>query len=122
MRLTFALFLAVTTAASNIVAFSFKPFSHSIKEPALVTRRGKNLTSKKPKTLGLYNDSNDCGCNPTLYSGKPLQIARDSNPREAIRYGSILALDSVEVRIDDLLENEMSGNSVSIVIFLRSLG
>jgi len=126
MRLVFALLLAFGMSSSNIVAFSLNTFYQSGKDHALVTHRRKFLTSASsyatPRTLSLYNDVNDCGCNPTIYSGKPVEIARDLNPREAIRYGSIFGIDSEEVQIDHLLENEMLGNSVSIVVFLRSLG
>ena len=63
-------------------------------------------------------DDIDCGCASTTFSGKPSDIARNLNPRQAIRNGSIFSLDSEEVRVDTLLEK----HPVSIVVFMRSLG
>ena len=63
----------------------------------------------------------DCGCQETIFSGKPSEIARGSNPREAIRQSSIFSVDGEEVTIDDLI-GVPSEDQISIVIFLRSLG
>ncbi|VEU44984.1 unnamed protein product [Pseudo-nitzschia multistriata] len=60
----------------------------------------------------------DCACATTTFSGKPSKLAKGINAREAIRNGYILSLDSEKLKIDDLLEKR----SVSIVVFLRSLG
>lgn len=71
------------------------------------------------KGLSLSNtDDIDCGCAPTTFSGKPSDIARNLNPRQAIRNGRIFSLDSEEVRLDTLLEK----SPISIVVFMRSLG
>jgi hypothetical protein len=128
MRLSFGLLLAFSSPTKDVVAFSSKNhFARSRTGNPLVTSRS-TLPSTRSSSItsiqsALREDNDDCGCALTIYSGKPSDVARVSNPRQAIRTaGSILNLDSEEVRMDDLLENKNGESPVSIVVFLRSLG
>jgi hypothetical protein len=116
MRLPFCLLLAFSSPTKDVIAF-LNPLVTS--RSTLPSSQSSFVTSRKS---ALNEDNDDCGCAPTIYSGKPSGIARASNQRQSIRAGSILSLDSEEVRMDDLLENKNVENPVSIVVFLRSLG
>jgi hypothetical protein len=63
----------------------------------------------------------DCGCQETVFSGKPSEIARTSNPREAIRKKTFFSVNGDEVTMDDLI-GKPSEEQISVVVFLRSLG
>lgn len=119
MKLPIILLLALSSPTKNVAAFSSKNFDLSKMGNVDVSPRCTIVTSRKSV---LNEDDNDCGCAPTIFAGKPSGITKGSNPRQAIRYGSIFGIDSEEVRVDDLLENKKIGSFVSIVVFLRSLG
>lgn len=65
----------------------------------------------------------DCGCETveTSFSGKPSDVAKSINHREAIARHSILSVRGEPVHIDQLV-GEPSEGRTSIVVFLRSLG
>lgn len=77
-----------------------------------------SLTPSLTQINAVLTNDEDCGCASTLYSGKPSEIAKAANPRQAIRKASVFSLDDKQVVMDDLLEKQ----PVSIVVFLRSLG
>lgn len=59
----------------------------------------------------------DCGCAAVQMSGKPTDIARALNIRNVLGDYSVLSAEGGEIPMDDLV-----GNNVAIVVFLRSLG
>lgn len=124
MRLAAFLLLALSSPTKDVVAFSLNQSARSRKGSGVATSRS-NLPSSRVSSAtqrdSSFNvdDENDCGCASTIFSGKPTDVARASNPRQAIRNGSIYSLDSEELVIDDLLRSK---SPVSIVVFLRSLG
>ena len=130
LRTTAILLLALSSPAENVDALSSKHFERSrighyvtVSSNTLSSRLSSSSFSTITTRLSSSNaDGSDCGCAPTIFSGKPSDVARNSNPRQAIRNGSIFSLDSEEVRMDDLLENKNVGSPLSIVVFLRSLG
>lgn len=120
MRLAAFLFLAVSITTRDVASFSINQPIRSREGSQLVASRNNLSFSTLQATM---NDvETDCGCASTIFSGKPSDVARASNPREAIRKGSIYSLDAQEVVMDDLLKSKNSGKPVSIVVFLRSLG
>ena len=120
MRLAAFLFLALSIPTRDVAAFSIHQPTISIKGSQRLTSRNHLSFSTLQATV---NDVEaDCGCASTIFSGKPSDVARASNPRESIRKGSIYSLDAQEVVMDDLLKSKNSGKPVSIVVFLRSLG
>jgi len=74
-------------------------------------------------TVSLSSSSvkEDCGCQETLFSGKPSEVAKNLNAREAIRKQKIFSVSGEDLRIDDLIGTPADGKT-SIVVFLRSLG
>jgi len=126
MRLPYLLLLALGSTTKDVIAFPSSYFDQSRKGHPVVAPRSTLVSSRSsfvtPRKYFSNKDSDDCGCAPTIFSGKPSDVVRSSNPRQAIRNGSMFGIDSEEVRMDDLLENKNDGNSVSIVVFLRSLG
>lgn len=127
MRLSLALLIAASVAAKDVIAFSPNPLHSYQNGVSMVIPKSPSpfascstFDTKRQLSSGL-ND-NDCGCSRTTFSGAPSNVAKELNFREAIRKGSIFSLDSDEVKMDDLLENKNGGNSLSVVVFLRSLG
>jgi hypothetical protein len=74
-----------------------------------------------PVVTAMSTMQEDCGCQDTLYSGKPSEIARQLNPREAIRKHSFLSVDGDQVHMDDLI-GQPSEEKISVLVLLRSLG
>jgi hypothetical protein len=70
------------------------------------------------------NVDEDCGCGPTVFTGKPSNAARgDIEHRSAIRNLPIFKVDGTETSLDDIIGD--AGNNpdrTSLVVFLRSLG
>jgi hypothetical protein len=63
----------------------------------------------------------DCGCQDTIFSGKPSEFARNTNHREDIRKHTFLSVNRDSVSMDDLIGSP-SEEQISVVVFLRSLG
>ena len=65
----------------------------------------------------------DCGCATveTSFSGKPSDVAKAINHREAIAKHSIFSVRGDPVQMDQLVGKPSEGRT-SIVVFLRSLG
>ena len=126
MRVQFLLLLSLISSTKDVAAFSSNGFATSKGQRSTVPQKRIAPWSRKPSVTSikssLNGDGEDCGCAPTIFSGKPSDIARASNPYQSIRQGSILGLDSEKVQMDELLDHAKDGNSVSIVVFLRSLG
>lgn len=122
MRLPKHLLLLVAFSRSATDAFAFSPNNFAgieFRRALAVARVAPHASSSVRTGLSSLNtDEIDCGCGPTIFSGKPSDMARNLNPREAIRSGSIFNLDAEEIRMDDLLGK----SPVSIVVFMRSLG
>jgi hypothetical protein len=84
------------------------------------------LTNHHQQHAVLFNAVvDDCGCSPDstiVFSGKPSNEARRSNPRKAIKdaTSSIYDVNGKVVALEDLLTK--GNRDVSIVVFLRSLG
>jgi hypothetical protein len=74
-----------------------------------------------PVVTAMSTMQDDCGCQDTLYSGKPSEIARQLNPREVIRKPSFLSVDGDKIYMDDLI-GQPSEEQISVVVLLRSLG
>mmetsp|Transcript_24114 Transcript_24114/g.66852 ORF Transcript_24114/g.66852 Transcript_24114/m.66852 type:complete len:112 (+) Transcript_24114:85-420(+) len=111
MRLSFLL-VACSIPAKEALAFA--PSQAVAIERTRIPSQGSSRT----EFLSSSKDDIDCGCAPTVFSGKPSDIARDVNPRQAICTESIFSLESEEIQMDDLLGK----SPVSIVVLLRSLG
>lgn len=126
MRFLFALLLVSRPFTTLVIAFSSHRLDGTRRDQFRALRKTTNPCPKASiitlKNSVLNEDNQGCDCEQTIYSGKPLDIAMSLNHREAIRDGAIFDLNSEEVRMDDLLENRDSGCSISIVVFLRSLG
>ena len=125
LPITSLLLLALRTPAKDVAAFSSNHFDRSrigypLGAPSSIlssSSSSSTVTTRLPSST-----ADDCGCAPTIFSGNPSDVAKNSNPRQAIRNGLIFSLDSKEIRMDDLLENKNVRSPVSIVVFLRSLG
>lgn len=64
----------------------------------------------------------NCGCQvETVFSGKPSEIARGLNPREAVRDIPFFSVNGDVVTMDDVI-GKPGEEKVSVVVFLRSLG
>jgi hypothetical protein len=130
MRFSIALLLLLATSVREIQhvnGFSISSTS--------IDFRGRNSSVQLRSSSDVDNevvaiDDADCGCGDTgsrttIFSGKPSNIAKKLNPRQAIRNGSIYNLYGEEVTMDNILvrnDNNNNNNNVSIVVFLRSLG
>lgn len=66
--------------------------------------------------------SENCGCQETIFSGKPSNKARAINPREEIRQKTLFSVNGEQVTMDELIGGPSEEQEVSIVVFLRSLG
>lgn len=91
---------------------------------------GRATTLHRENVLNLSAESGvaedvDCGCaTPTVFSGKPSDMAKTINHRQAIREHSILSVHGTEVHMDELIgePGAVGNDQTSIVVFLRSLG
>ena len=65
----------------------------------------------------------DCGCSggPEILSGDVPEVARSLNPRQALRKTNVFSVSGESVSMDELL-NRRGEDSVSVLVFLRSLG
>ncbi len=113
MRLASILLLALSASTQDIDAFSLNQSGKGSR--AVVS---KNMLPSSTQMKAVLNDDSDCGCASTIYSGKPTDVAIAANPRQVIRNNSVVSLDDKPIVMDDLLQK----SSVSIVVFLRSLG
>ena len=126
MRSLLLILLASSSLTTLVVAFSSNRVEGLRKERFRVVQRtvipSSQSSTAASKKFVSNQDGQDCGCEQTVFSGKAREDAIALNHREAIRDGILFGPNSQEVRMDDLLENTNSGNSISIVVFLRSLG
>ncbi|KAG7355842.1 hypothetical protein IV203_000528 [Nitzschia inconspicua] len=113
-------------------ASAFTPNNIQLRsQSGILSTTTTTTTTTKTKThlstLFLSTIDQDCGCGPTpnkiVFSGKPSDAAKRSNPRQVIKEAtaSIYDVNGKSVLLEDLLLNQ-NDNHVSIVVFLRSLG
>lgn len=140
MRFSIALLLLLATSVREEIQH-VDGFSISSSTSIDFRRRNRSVHQLRSSSdvdnevVAIDDDADDCGCGdttgdrtPTIFSGKPSNIAKKLNPRQAIRNGSIYNLYGEEVTMDKILvrnnnsNNNNNNNNVSIVVFLRSLG
>lgn len=106
MRLR-CLAFSLLAAASTVGAFT-------------VPTAGKPLPSTRSSLLDsslMAAATEDCGCEEVIMAGKPTDMAKSVNAREVIGKHSVFSAKGEQVSL-----NELVGDGVSIVVFLRSLG
>ena len=81
------------------------------------------LTTPRPtwQTFSTTDVVENCGCQETVYSGKPSDFARSLNPREAVRGTTFFSVDGAATTMDDLI-GRPTDDRLSVVVYLRSLG
>lgn len=142
MRFSIQSLVLLTLSSSTLqraIAFTSSSREHSrggrsivsspLWNPSLVGRPYEDVIVTSLSATTTATDE-DCGCAPskpsttttTIYSGRPSQLARTSiNPREAIRKGNVYNIHGKASNMDDLIVGT-SESSLSVVVFLRSLG
>lgn len=120
MRIAHSVFLFQALASGLLLSSQI-----NVDAFAPLTLRSGNYGISKRNTfaspLSMASLTEDCGCEQVVFSGKPSDVARDLDARQAIVGSSVLSVNRDEVKIDDLI-GAPSKNRVSVVVFLRSLG
>lgn len=99
-------------------AFTIRTNAPALSDGVIAERRGHRA---RHVFRASSSSPEDCGCGGAEISGRPSDLARTIDPRDAIGRSPILALDGTPTTLNELL-GEPREAGVSLVVFLQSLG